>query len=270
MNFITTNHQGGICNVMFKLSAAISLALDNNVDYMFSTEFLRPISNECPKPGFDPDYSVYSDNLLRNISFIETLPTPYRTHKEPITFNYKYINYNRGENLLLEGYFQSEKYFINNKDYIINLFKPTENIKQIILERLPNVQNSISIHVRRGDYLNLPDFHPIQPLDYYKSAVNMFGIENNYLIFSDSLDDIKDMFDFLPKKQFVSLGKDYLDLYAMSMCEHNIICNSTFGWWASYLNENKNKKIIAPRLWFGPSLSNLNTSDLIPNNWIKI
>jgi hypothetical protein len=56
---------GGICNVMFKLSAAISLALDNNVDYIFSTEFLRPISNECPKPGFDPDYSVYNDNLLR-------------------------------------------------------------------------------------------------------------------------------------------------------------------------------------------------------------
>jgi hypothetical protein len=78
------------------------------------------------------------------------------------------------------------------------------------------------------------------------------------------------MFDFIPNKQFVTLGKDYLDLYAMSMCEHNIICNSTFGWWGAYLNENKNKKIIAPRLWFGTSLGHLNTSDLIPNDWIKI
>jgi hypothetical protein len=270
MNFITTNHMGGICNVMFKLSASISLALDNNVDYIFSTEFLRPISNECPKPGFDPDYSVYGDNLLRNISFIETLPTPYRTHKEPKTFNYQYINYNKGENLLLEGYFQSEKYFINNKDYIINLFKPTENIKQIILERLPNVQDSISIHVRRGDYLTSPDFHPQQSLEYYMSAINLLGVDRNYLIFSDDLDGVKPMFDFLPNKQFISLGEDYLDLYTMSMCEHNIICNSTFGWWGAYLNENKDKKIIGPNNWFGPASAFLNSSDILPDNWIKI
>jgi hypothetical protein len=269
MSFITTNHMGGICNVMFKLSASISLALDNDVDYIFSTEFLRPISNECPKTGFDPDYSVYSDNLLRNISFIEKLPTPYRTHKEPTTFNYTSITYNKGENLLLEGYFQSEKYFINNKDYIINLFKPTEHIRQTILTSLPNVQNSISIHIRRGDYLNFPDFHPQQSLEYYMSAINLLGIDRDYLIFSDDLNGIKTMFDFLPNKQFVSLGKDYLDLYAISMCEHNIISNSTFGWWGAYLNDNKNKKVVGPNKWFGPSYTHLNSSDILPNEWIK-
>ena len=270
MNFITTNHQGGICNVMFKLSAAISLALDNNVDYIFSNEFLRPISIETPKPGFDPDYSVYKDNLLRNITFIDKLPLPYRVHVEPITFNYGQIKYNIGENLLIEGYFQSEKYFINNKDYIINLFKPTRNIKQIILERLPNVQNSVSIHIRRGDYLSSPNYHPQQSIEYYMSAINLIGLDRNYLIFSDDLNGIKGMFDFLPNKEFVSLGKDYLDLYSMSMCEHNIISNSTFGWWGAYLNENKNKKIIGPINWFGPSATYLNSSDILPNNWIKI
>jgi hypothetical protein len=269
MNFITTNHQGGLCNVMFKLSAAISLSLDVGVDYVFSNEFIRQLDKDVVCDGFD-DYRIYYDNVLRGINFIDKLPETYRVHHDNYTFNYKPIAYRKGENLLLEGYFQSEKYFINNKDYIINLFKPTENIKQTILEKIPNINKFISIHVRRGDYLNLPDFHPIQPLDYYKSSVNMFGIENTYLIFSDGLDEIRDMFDFIPNKQFVTLGKDYLDLYAMSMCEHNIICNSTFGWWGAYLNENKNKKIIAPRLWFGPSLGHLNTSDLIPNDWIKI
>ena len=269
MNYITTNHMGGICNVLFKLSAAISLAKDNGVEYIFSNEFLRPISTECPKAGFDPDYSIYKDNLLRNVSFIEKLPFSYRVHRE-LSFNYTEINYNVGENLLLEGYFQSEKYFSNNKDYIINLFEPTESIKQIILERLPNVQNSISIHIRRGDYLLNPSYHPQQSLEYYTSAINLLGINRNYLIFSDDLNGVKGMFDFLPNKQFVSFSKDYLELYSMSMCEHNIICNSTFGWWGAYLNKNKNKKIIGPSNWFGPSATHLNSSDILPNNWIKI
>lgn len=270
MNFITTNHMGGLCNVMFKLSAAISLALDNDVNYIFSTEFLRPISTETPKAGFDPDYSVYSDNVLRNISFMEKLPIPYRTHYEPSSFNYGQITYNKGENLLLHGYYQSEKYFINNKDFIINLFKPTDEIKEQILNIIPNVKDSISIHIRRGDYLNSPSYHPQQSIDYYSSSINLLGVDKNYLIFSDGLDDIKNMFNFIPNKQFINLGKDYLDLYAMSMCEHNIICNSTFGWWGAYLNENKNKKVIAPNTWFGPSSSHLSSSDIIPEDWIKI
>ena len=157
-----------------------------------------------------------------------------------------------------------------NKDYIINLFKPTEKIKQTILERLPNVQNSISMHIRRGDYLNTPSYHPQQSVDYYMSAINLLGVNRNYLIFSDDLNGVKEMFDFLPNKQFISLGKDYLELYSMSMCEHNIISNSTFGWWGAYLNENKNKKIIGPINWFGPSATYLNSSDILPNNWIKI
>jgi hypothetical protein len=269
MNFISTNHQGGLCNVMFKLSASISLALDNNVDYFFSNEFIRQLDKNIVCDGFD-DYRIYYDNILRNIKFIDKLPSNYKIHKEPVTFNYQPITYNKGENLLLEGYFQSEKYFINNKDYIINLFKPTENIKQTILERLSNISDSISIHIRRGDYLKLSDFHPQQSLEYYTSAINLLGVDRNYLIFSDDLDGVRSMFDFLPNKQFISLGKDYLDLYAMSMCEHNIICNSTFGWWGAYLNENKNKKVIGPNKWFGSALANLISSDILPDNWIKI
>lgn len=269
MNFITTNHMGGLCNVMFKLAASISLALDNKVDFIFSNEFIRQMDKDIVCDGFN-DYRIYYDNVLRNINFIEKLPSTYRIHEEPRTFNYHPIKYNQGENLLLSGYFQSEKYFINNKDYIVNLFKPTEDIKQYILEKIPNIENSISIHVRRGDYLNLPNYHPQQSLDYYISAVNLLGIDNNYIIFSDGLEGIKDMFDFIPNKQFITLGKNYLDLYAISMCEHNIICNSTFGWWGAYLNENKDKKVVGPHKWFGPSSSHLNSSDILPNEWIKI
>lgn len=267
MNFITTNHMGGLCNVMFKLSAVISAALDNNVEYVFSNEFIRQIDKDFVCGGYD-DYRIYYDNVLRNIKFIDKLPSQYRTHTH--TFNYTPIHYNKGENLLLEGYFQSEKYFINNKDFILNLFKPTDEIKQLILEKINNISNSISIHIRRGDYLNLPNFHPQQSIDYYSSAVNLLGINENYLIFSDGLDGVKEMFDFIPNKQFITLEKDYLDLYAISMCKHNIICNSSFGWWGAYLNENENKKIIAPTNWFGPEATHLDSRDIVPDNWIKL
>ena len=267
--FITTNHQGGLCNVMFKLAASISLAIDNNVDYIFSNEFIRQLDKDVVCDGFD-DYRIYYNNVLRNIKFIDRLPSSYRTHNEPATFNYSPIFYSGNENLLLQGYYQSEKYFINNKQFILDLYKPTEEIKKHIIQNVSNIQNSISIHVRRGDYLKLSNYHPQQPIDYYKSAVNILGVDKNYVIFSDDIDGTKDMFDFIPNKQFITLGKNYLDLYSMSLCEHNIICNSTFGWWGAYLNENKNKKIIAPNIWFGPSASHLNTSDIIPNNWIKL
>jgi hypothetical protein len=268
LSFITTNHQGGLCNVMFKLSATISLALDNGVDYVFSNEFIRQIDKDIVCGGYD-DYRIFYDNVLRNIKFVDKLPKSYITYHEP-NFNYNPIPYNKNENLLLSGYFQSEKYFINNKNFILELFKPTEQIKKEILQRLPSIQNCISIHIRRGDYLNLPNYHPQQPIDYYMSSVKLLGINEKYLIFSDDLESVKKNFDFIPNKEFITLNKNYLDLYAMSMCEHNIICNSTFSWWGAYLNENKNKKIIAPKLWFGQSLSHLKTYDIIPDNWIKI
>jgi hypothetical protein len=258
MNFITTNHRGGIGNVMFKLAAPISMSIDNGVDYIFSKEFIRPI---------DPDYKNYEDNLLRNINFIDRLPQNYFVHTET-QFNYQEIKYNQGINLLLDGYFQSEKYFINNKQTIIDIFKPTEEIKNEILKSLPKVNNYVSIHIRRGDYLKYPNHHPQQSEEYYKEAAKIIGINNTFLIFSDDLEGIKNMFDYLPNKIFYTSGKDWLDLYTMSLCKDNIICNSTFSWWAAYLNPNKDKKVITTNKWFGLANAHLNTSTLFPSEWI--
>lgn len=248
---------GGLGNVLFKLSAAISLAKDNEVDYIFSNEFLRP--------GVDNIQKNYT-NILSKIKFLPKLNKSYLVHKEP-GFNYSPIKYTKGTNLLIEGYYQSEKYFENNKQYIIDLFSPSEEYKNDILKEIPDVSNCISIHIRRGDYLLYPNHHPLQSLEYYKTAIDHFGTNKKYIIFSDDIEGVKKMFDFLPNKIFYNSGKDWHDLYVMSMCEHNIICNSTFSWWAAYLNNNKNKVIFAPKKWFGLAYSNMNTSDLIPSTW---
>jgi hypothetical protein len=258
MNYITTNHRGGLGNVMFKLAASISMAIDNGVEYIFSNEFIRPN---------DPNYENYANNILRNINFIDKLPESFLVYSET-QFDHHNINYIKGTNLLLDGYFQSEKYFENNKQFIIDLFGPNEEIENRILTNLPDVFNYVSIHIRRGDYLQLPNHHPQQSAEYYKSAAEIIGLDKTYLIFSDNLDEVKNMFDYLPNKIFYTSGEDWLDMYTMSFCKDNIICNSTFSWWGAYLNKNKNKKIITTNRWFGSAYAHFNISTLFPSEWI--
>jgi len=267
MNFISTNHQGGIGNVMFKLAAAISLALDNDIDYIFSNEFIRP-ADMVATNGYN-DYRVYYSNILRNIQFIDNLPMNYNIFNQS-GFHYEPIIYEPGSNLLLQGYYQSEKYFKNNKEYVCNLFRPTNEIKKMITSTYFDVTGFVSIHVRRGDYLRYPDHHPQQTIEYYKNAAEIIGLDKEYLIFSDDLLGCTDMFNFLPNKQFFTTNVDWLDLYVMSLCSNNIICNSTFSWWAAYLNESNNKQVIAPKRWFGPIYSDYNTVDLFPSTWITL
>jgi len=267
MNYISTNHRGGLGNVMFKLASTIGIALDNNVDYLFSNEFLRPIDQITSK-GFD-DYRIYYDNILRNVSFIQELPKPYTTYVED-QFHYKPIPYQPGTNLLIDGGLQSEKYFINHKQIILDIFKPTEEIKHLIKSNYEDINQYVSIHVRRGDYLNFPEHHPQQTAEYYKSAVELIGIDKTYIIFSDDVDGCKSLFDFIPNKFFYNSGTDWLDMYIMSMCKHNIICNSSFSWWGAYLNETPNKIVVAPKKWFGVVYESWDTTDLIPTSWTII
>jgi hypothetical protein len=261
MNYITTNHRGGLGNAMFKIAAAVSLAKDNNVEYLFSKDFIRP--------GIDPDYNTYSNNVLRNLHFLDKLSGHFSTWVEP-SFNYTPIVYEKNTNLLLDGYYQSAKYFQNNSDYIVDLFKPTEDITEAIIVQVPDISSYVSIHVRRGDYLTHPNHHPQQPVEYFKQATQIIGMDKTYLIFSDDILGCEELFTFLPNKYYVQSQADWMDLYMMTLCESNIICNSTFSWWGAYLNSNPFKKVIAPLQWLGPAYADLDTSDVCPTDWIKL
>ena len=268
MSFISTNHRGGIGNVLFKLAASISTAMDNKVDYLFSNEFIRDKDKIMVTFGHS-DYRVYYHNILRNILFSDKLPTPYLIYTEP-SFEYNPIPYEQGTSLLLDGGFQSEKYFVNNKQAIIDLFKIPNHVEFQIKEAVPDINDFVAIHVRRGDYVNQPQYHPLVTKQFYQKAVEEVGINNKFLIFSDDLEGCKDLFDFVPTKHFYSTGVDWSDLYMMSLCKDNIIANSSFSWWAAYLNENPTKKVVAPDHWFGPAYAHFSTADLIPDNWIKL
>jgi len=270
---ITDNHKkyvsprilGRLGNQMFEIATAYSLAIDNKCSLKVSTQN-GIYTSQLGEIGSPYDYK---ENIFRNVEFLENI-SDYDIWNEP-SFSYSPINYKFEKNLYIEGQFQSEKYFKHNRSKILELFSCNENIKQYILSKYGEIlsKETVSLHIRRGDYLLVPDYHPICGLDYYDKAISLFPNIDKILIFTDDSQWAKNV--FTEEKYIIISGeKDYIDLYMMSMCKHNIIANSSFSWWGAWLNNNPNKVVVAPINWFGTALSDYDTKDLIPSSWIKL
>lgn len=172
----------------------------------------------------------------------------------------------------LHGYFQSEKYFKNIKDKIYNEFKFKKETEEECLSYIRSISSLkdgqtvpiVGVHVRRQDYLGLPNHHPVSSLDYYSKAKEQFP-DCKFVVVSDDREWCQE-----------NMGMDvftgstaFADMCFLSMCDHNIIANSSFSWWGAWLNSNPNKKVVAPNQWFGPA-KKLNTKDLIPEGWLRV
>jgi hypothetical protein len=260
MNTVSTRLMGGLGNLMFQIAAAYSVSLRDNKEFICDTrDMMIP-----HKP-----YTSYSDNIFRKIKFSNNLSNQENVGENG--FQYTPIPKMNG-NVKLVGHFQSEKYFIDYKNEILKLFEIDENTNTFLLKKYSELlnQDTCSIHVRRGDYVSLPNHHPLQLIDYYEKSVKIIGENKHFLIFSDDIKWCEENFGFIKNKTFISNNLDYQDLYLMSMCNHNIIANSTFSWWGAWLNKNENKQVIAPTKWFGVAYSSFKTDDLYCNNWINI
>ena len=265
---------GGLGNQLFCIATVLSLGLKNNVKPIFR---------------FNKEQLPYKDNLFRNLNFSNEIYT-HNLYKEPC-FHYKEIDYTPG--LAVDGYFQSEKYFKEYRKEILDIFKISKTDKDYITDNFGDwfvsLNKKVSLHIRRGDYL-LPQYsshHPVQDMEYYNKAIKQFDKDSNFLIFSDDIEwamnNFKgDNFYFITENKIegndvmdtlnISKGghPDYIELYMMSLCDHNIIANSSFSWWGAWLNENPNKKVIAPKKWFGPAYGNINDNDLVPETWTRL
>lgn len=213
----------------------------------------------------------------KTISFI--IPYCKQSHVIQHFFHFDKNILQINRNVYLQGHWISEKYFADIASTIRNDFtfknKPDKANSELI-QRIRNC-NSISLHVRRSDYISdkkTHDYHGVCGLDYYRKAVSFITkkvFNPTFFIFSDDPDWCKANLRLKYPTVFVShnLGKkDYEDMRLMSTCKHNIIANSTFSWWGAWLNQNKEKIVIAPEKWFGDT--SINTSDLIPSSWVKI
>lgn len=264
---IFCNLKGGLGNMLFQIAASISISIDKNTECSFPNleehlNYLNLDSNHNPKL----DHAIEYKNVLSKL--LTKKPTEYlETIKYPFTFS---SIETKSESFFIDGFFQSEKYFLHNRDKIIEFLKCPSIIEEYILNKYSEFLNlkTTSIHIRRGDYLNLNDYHIVQDINYYMSSIKLLSDSDIFIVFSDDINWCKENLNF-DNFIFIENEKDYIELYLMSKCKNNIISNSSFSWWGAWLNENKNKKVIAPKKWFGPKIIE-DTSDIIPQNWIKI
>tara|TARA_R110002074_G_scaffold337412_1_gene508030 strand:- start:209 stop:988 length:780 start_codon:yes stop_codon:yes gene_type:complete len=255
--------QGGLGNLLFQIAATNALAWRNNTKAVYN-----PDKHHLPSwPASGRFVSSYTDNIFRSVEFSNDLKMK-SLYREP-HFRYAEIPYSDG--LVLHGYFQSEKYFLDCTDKIRKLFSVDDKTRTYILNKYGDFlnENPTSIHIRRGDYLDprwLNKIVPICTKEYYAQAMSKFPKDTKYMVFSDDPEWCQKVFKSERFKVVVG-EEDHIDMYIMSMCKNHIIANSTFSWWGAWLNENQDKIVISPKEWFayqGPQ----DTQDQVPENWL--
>jgi hypothetical protein len=290
---------GGLGNQLFQIFMIISLSIDANTQFFFpDKEQLCSIR-----------HAYWNSFLSRLRIFLQTEQfIKFQISKIIREEGFEYQNFDielvKTENLYFYGYFQSYKYFEKNYKIIYDLIDIDKYKNELIhkiscVNVLKNVtelirtdndlsiyNKTISMHFRLGDYKNTQNCHPLMTLKYYSNCLkylNDSGInlrEYKILYFCENnLSDIRHVITIIndlqfeyPYLEFVRQTglEDYEEMILMSLCKHNIIANSTFSWWGAYFNNNEDKIIMYPNVWFGPGLGDKNIKDLHPQSWIKI
>lgn len=268
---ITAEIMGGLGNQMHIIFTLISYSLTNKVAFYFE--------NKVPDMGSRK--VVYWENMFKN--FARFLKQPV---KEQARIKEKNINYTPlpkplpNTRIKLFGYFQSPKYYDNQKENILRLMKFNEICQEY--KDIYNYENIISLHFRLGDYKSLQDYHPIMPITYYEEGLkNVISNTNNdnwqvlYFCEDEDIEYIECQIEYLKEKiptvtflRALSSLHDWEQMIVMSLCKHNIIANSTFSWWSAYLNCNEDKIVICPSTLHGKKANlTINLEDRYPDSW---
>lgn len=247
---------------MFQYATLKSIANHKGYDYMIPSSNFK-----------DP----WNDHQLFEIFELSSLTEKNIGRKNQKVFQESYFHFdanlynNCPDNIDLLGYFQSEKYFTSIKDAIKKDFTFKQNILILAKEYRKQIgeDDVISLHIRRGDYLDRVQ-HGCQSLEYYEKALSLLPDNLNVIIFSDDPKWVLQQKLFESDRFFVSEdNSNGFDLCLMTLCNYHVIANSSFSWWGAWLANSK--KVIAPKRWFGPPLDKQNnTKDLLPEGWIEL
>lgn len=265
MVFVELN--GRIGNHLFQIAAGASYAKKHNEEFRVICHDGYKLAP--PDNCYIKDYiKQFQSNILKNIPIVEGRPADCWYYYEK-SYHYEEIPY-YGRDLLLYGSFQSEKYF--DKELVRSLFSIDPEIEKYINDKYGSVINKgvTAINVRRGDYCRLPHKYAVCSMSYYNKAIDYLGKDRNYLIISDDIEWCKKHFKG-DNFYFVDDEEPVIDLYIQTLCENNIISNSSFSWWGAWLNPNPDKKVLCPDPWFGRFYrKEKNADDLIPEEWVEI
>lgn len=263
--FITSNPMGQLGNQMYQAAAGISLAYDNGVCY------IHPV-HPIPSHRYS---EIFGDFYMSLYSPIENVyPAPGVSAER--TNNFYPITYSR--NMKINGYFLSYKYFDHNRDLIVEILGPSIDKIGELKEKHPPVfaEVVVGIHIRTVsecfEYDKGQDVtyarHPSPNIGYLEKAIAYFPEDALLVVCTDNVPWAKKALKQLNRRMYFPDDTFINDFYILSLCDHVIIANSSFSWWAAYLNENKDKKVIAPNPYSYDSSRKL--EDTYPAEWILI
>jgi hypothetical protein len=287
---------GGLGNQMFQYAAGRALSLKNNTDLILDIQHFDDIDEKEDLINRDFELGVFDfDKKVRKNPFLYYLKPNsslflnlyYWIKKKVTNFSFFYegnLEYKNefqflGKNVYLQGYFQSEKYFKDYREELLSdfIFPADLNSENKEVLNLINENNAVSIHIRRGDYVNnklTNTVHGVLPKSYYEQAIEIILSkvkEPYFFIFSDDPEWVMENFKLEVPFEIIAHNQgdqSYIDMQLMSCCDHNIIANSSFSWWGAWLNNNPEKIVIGANNWFldpGKQKNNIMCS-----NWIKI
>ncbi|ABQ25874.1 alpha-1,2-fucosyltransferase [Geotalea uraniireducens] len=287
--------QGGLGNQMFQYAVGLHLALTHNVelkiditmfsDYKWHTYSLRPFNiresiateeeiKALTDVKMDRPYKKIDNFLCRLLRKSQKISA---THVKEKHFHYDPDILKLPDNVYLDGYWQSEKYFKE----IENIIRQTFIIKNPQLGRDKELAckilstESVCLHIRRGNYVTDKTTNSVLgpcDLSYYSNCIKSLAGNNkdpHFFVFSNDHEWVSKNLKLDYPTIYVDHNnedKDYEDLRLMSQCKHHIIANSTFSWWSAWLCSNPDKVIYAPQKWF--RVDEYNTKDLLPSNWL--
>ena len=271
---------GRLGNQMFEYAALRGIAKNKGYDFMIPTPDRKGIEN----------YSLH-DCFKLSSDRHEGIMEPCQYAQEPYFHFCQELFDTCPDNISLHGFFQSWRYFDNVADELREDYTFHKGISEPCKEMIESVDEPIMLHVRRGDpnltdprgfkwsYTQCGSMHPVQPVEYYEKALEHFDDDQPVIVFSDSVDWVKEQEFFSGDRFMISEPQDkyadgsftpYADLCLMSLCSHAIIANSSMSWWGAWLQTNPDKMVFAPKMWFGPDYANKDTKDLYCPEWILL
>ena len=246
---------GQLGNQMFQYALLLGIKYKTNQEIVFDAavkknSYLFDFFNlkECSINEFD------TNNLYQEKQY----------HFDPDVFDIS-------QDTNFRGYFQTDKYFKHCSDIVRKEFTFKQDLSDRIDEYLTKYEGKklIMVHIRRGDYLINPNYHPQPSNAYYNDAMDMLDDGNSVFICISN--DKSWCEENIKRDNLVYESNDLVyDLCLMSKCHDYIIANSTFSWWGSWLGISPTKKIIAPKVWFGPAAGGIDTKDVYCDDFIKL